>query len=149
MVRARTGKWLAGVALVASLGVAMAGAARAQRAGDADPYVWLEDKDGARAQVWVAAENARTLPRLQSDPRYKQFYDEALAIAEKCREAVEALQILHARSGCGAVVTVSVGVGTVIPPDDGQVRHFCEAVDKRLYAAKQAGRNRVVSTFSA
>ncbi|WP_404336496.1 GGDEF domain-containing protein [Sphingomonas sp. MMS12-HWE2-04] len=74
---------------------------------------------------------------------------EALAIAEKCREAVEALQIPHARSGCGAVVTVSVGVGTVIPPDDGQVRHFCEAVDKRLYAAKQAGRNRVVSTFSA
>ena len=47
----------------------------------ADPYIWLEDKDGPEALAWVEAENARTLPRLQDDPRYKQFYVEALAIA--------------------------------------------------------------------
>src|SRR5215470_18096230 len=46
-----------------------------------DPYVWLEDKDGAKAMAWVEAENARTLPRLQSDPRYETFHKEALAIA--------------------------------------------------------------------
>jgi prolyl oligopeptidase len=27
-----------------------------------DPYLWLEDKDGARALDWVRAQNARTLP---------------------------------------------------------------------------------------
>ncbi|WP_375270705.1 prolyl oligopeptidase family protein [Sphingomonas sp.] len=46
-----------------------------------DPYIWLEDKDGAKPLAWVAAENARTLPRLQNDPRYARFYAEALAIA--------------------------------------------------------------------
>ena len=34
-----------------------------------DPYLWLEDKDGARPLAWVEAENARTLLRLQGDPR--------------------------------------------------------------------------------
>lgn len=48
---------------------------------DTDPYIWLEDKDGAKPLAWVEAENARTLPRLQNDPRYKTFYAEALAIA--------------------------------------------------------------------
>ena len=48
---------------------------------DNDPYIWLEDKDGAKALAWVEAENARTLPRLESDPRYAAFYAEALAIA--------------------------------------------------------------------
>jgi prolyl oligopeptidase len=46
-----------------------------------DPYRWLEDKDGAKPLAWVEAENARTLPRLQNDPRYPVFYREALAIA--------------------------------------------------------------------
>ena len=47
----------------------------------ADPCLWLEDKDGAGPLAWVEAENAKTLPRLQNDPRYKTFYAEALAIA--------------------------------------------------------------------
>ena len=46
-----------------------------------DPHIWLEDKDGARSLAWVEAENKRTLARLESDPRYATFYDEALAIA--------------------------------------------------------------------
>ena len=46
-----------------------------------DPYIWLEDKDGAKALEWVEAENAKTLPRLQHDPRYQTYYQEALAIA--------------------------------------------------------------------
>ena len=46
-----------------------------------DPYLWLEDKDGARPLAWVEAENARTLPRLQNDPRYAGFFRDALAIA--------------------------------------------------------------------
>jgi len=76
--------------------------------------------------------------------------DEAAAqvVAEKCRSAVEAQQIRHDNTP-GKTVTVSVGVGTVIPPVDGEPRHFCDAVDKLLYTAKQGGRNRVASTFVA
>ena len=76
MKRNRIGWLLAGAALTMT-----AAAAWAQRVANTDPYIWLEDKDGSRAQAWVAAENARTLPRLQNDPRYRQFYAEALAIA--------------------------------------------------------------------
>lgn len=46
-----------------------------------DPYIWLEDKDGAKPLAWVEQENKRTLARLQADPRYQAFYREALAIA--------------------------------------------------------------------
>jgi len=52
----------------------------AQTAPD-DPYVWLEDKDGARAMAWVEEENAKSLPRLQSDPRYQGFYRDALKVS--------------------------------------------------------------------
>ncbi|QKS00745.1 S9 family peptidase [Sphingomonas sp. CL5.1] len=48
---------------------------------DNDPYIWLEDKDGAKPLAWVERENARTLDRLERDPRYRTYYDEAFAIA--------------------------------------------------------------------
>ena len=60
---------------------ALAQSAAMTKADATDPYIWLEDKDGAKALAWVEAENARTLPRLQNDPRYPMFYREALAIA--------------------------------------------------------------------
>jgi diguanylate cyclase (GGDEF)-like protein/PAS domain S-box-containing protein len=69
----------------------------------------------------------------------------AQAIAERCRAAVEALQIPHAQSSSSAVVTASIGVGTLIPGANDDPRTFCDAIDKRLYAAKQAGRNRVMA----
>jgi prolyl oligopeptidase len=46
-----------------------------------DPYIWLEEKDSARAMAWVEAHNARTVADFESDPRYRTFYDQALAIA--------------------------------------------------------------------
>jgi prolyl oligopeptidase len=49
---------------------------------DTDPYLWLEDAHGARAMAWVQAENDKTLPVLEKDPHYADFYAEALAIAE-------------------------------------------------------------------
>ena len=48
---------------------------------DNDPYIWLEDKDGAKPLAWVENENARTLARLEHDARYRTYYDEAFAIA--------------------------------------------------------------------
>ncbi len=67
-------------AMLAS-GSALAQTTAMTKADAADPYIWLEDKDGAKPLAWVEAENARTLPRLQNDPRYATFHAEALAIA--------------------------------------------------------------------
>jgi prolyl oligopeptidase len=47
-----------------------------------DPFLWLEDLNGARAMDWVRAENARTVKVLEADPRFKGLYDDALKIAE-------------------------------------------------------------------
>jgi len=46
-----------------------------------DPYIWLEEKDSPRAMAWVEAHNAKTVATLEADPRYKPFYDQALALA--------------------------------------------------------------------
>ncbi|MFW2852589.1 prolyl oligopeptidase family serine peptidase [Sphingomonas sp. TX0543] len=71
------------LALVFWLPALVAGTALAQTASmaDKDPYIWLEEKDGAKQLAWVKQENARTLARLESDPRYRTYYDEAFAIA--------------------------------------------------------------------
>ena len=69
----------------------------------------------------------------------------ALKVAERCRELMALEQIPHARSGIGPVLTVSLGVGTTIPSDGDEPLPFIEAVDKRLYQAKQQGRNRMVA----
>jgi prolyl oligopeptidase len=49
-------------------------------AADDDPYVWMEEIEGAKALQFARAENARSLPQLQNDPRYKSIYDEAAKI---------------------------------------------------------------------
>ena len=46
-----------------------------------DPYVYMEEIEGARAMAFAKAENERSLPQLQNDPRYAKLYEDALAIA--------------------------------------------------------------------
>ncbi len=48
----------------------------------ADPYLWLETVDSPRVNAWVAAENARTVTRLEADPRLKTVESEVLTILE-------------------------------------------------------------------
>jgi prolyl oligopeptidase len=50
-------------------------------APDHDPYTWMEEIEGARALDWAKAENDRSLPQLQNDPRYAGLYADALKIA--------------------------------------------------------------------
>ena len=47
-----------------------------------DPYLWLEEVDGARAMEWVHAHNTRTLGILQGDPRYEPLHQQALEIVQ-------------------------------------------------------------------
>ncbi|HVQ07929.1 MAG TPA: prolyl oligopeptidase family serine peptidase [Allosphingosinicella sp.] len=72
--------------LLAVTGVAGVGAAQNARApAEApadDPFTWLEEIQSERALTWARNENVRTLGELQSDRRYQQYYDRALAILQ-------------------------------------------------------------------
>jgi len=66
--------------LLMSIGSAAASAQQGAVADD--PYIWLEDVSGQRSMDWVNSHNARTQAVLEADPRYQQFYREALDIAQ-------------------------------------------------------------------
>jgi diguanylate cyclase (GGDEF)-like protein/PAS domain S-box-containing protein len=66
----------------------------------------------------------------------------------RCREAIAGEAISHEKSTIGNLVTVSAGVGTVVPSGDDSLLSFIDSVDRCLYRAKQAGRNRLVALGS-
>ena len=68
----------------------------------------------------------------------------ACQIAEKCRKLILDAQIPHAKSSVSAYLTVSQGVGVIVPTENDTSAAFIESVDKLLYQAKQKGRNTVV-----
>lgn len=70
--------------------------------------------------------------------------DGAMRVGEKIRAAIETLAIPHQQSSLGGVVTVSIGVAVMFPIGAVEVTVLVEAADQALYAAKSAGRNRVV-----
>ena len=67
----------------------------------------------------------------------------ALKVAERCPRLIQKQAIVHAHSPHDQRVTVSVGVGTVIPDEHIKPSQFLEQVDQRLYLAKKNGKNRV------
>jgi diguanylate cyclase (GGDEF)-like protein/PAS domain S-box-containing protein len=69
----------------------------------------------------------------------------ALEVAERCQRRIAKLQIAHQKAADPHYVTVSMGVGTLIPTAEMTSVDFISAVDKLLYAAKQNGRNRIES----
>jgi len=48
---------------------------------DRDAHLYLEEVEGEAALAWVRAQNERSLAILESDPRYKGYYEAALKIA--------------------------------------------------------------------
>jgi diguanylate cyclase (GGDEF)-like protein/PAS domain S-box-containing protein len=68
----------------------------------------------------------------------------AAKIAERCRSLLFKEQIAHEKSSASQILTVSLGVGTIIPTHGDEPIGFIEEVDRRLYLAKQNGRNCIV-----
>ena len=65
----------------------------------------------------------------------------ALKVAERCQRLIQKQAIPHAQSPHDQRITVSIGVGTIVPHDQTKPSSFIEAVDQQLYAAKKNGRN--------
>lgn len=69
----------------------------------------------------------------------------AKKIAERCRKLIFKEQIPHEKSQISHVLTISLGVGTITPSYKDEAISFIEMVDKRLYQAKQKGRNCIIT----
>ena len=73
--------------------------------------------------------------------------DGAARVAERVRQAVTDLGIAHEASDVSQVLTVSIGVATVVPAGE-EASRIVALADEALYAAKAAGRNRYVASAS-
>ena len=72
--------------------------------------------------------------------------DAALALAEKLRHDIEALQLPHPRSATSPWITVSIGVATLSPQQFDKKEALFVAADRAMYVAKEGGRNQVQVT---
>ncbi len=70
---------------------------------------------------------------------------DALMLAERIRKAIYDLNLPHEDSSTADRVTLSMGVATCVPTATTSPTQFIETADRGLYAAKEAGRNNVLS----
>ncbi|WP_448267348.1 diguanylate cyclase domain-containing protein [Nostoc sp. DSM 114159] len=68
----------------------------------------------------------------------------AIAIAERIQRAIRALAIPHERSQVSAIVSVSLGISSLVPTPERLPDTLITFADRALYAAKQQGRDRYV-----
>src|ERR1700761_292371 len=69
---------------------------------------------------------------------------DAVKVAERLRATLAKLQLVHGAAGAGPTVTFSIGIATRAPDETVQADWLLTKADEALYAAKHAGRNRVV-----
>ena len=73
--------------------------------------------------------------------------DNAVAVAERIREAVEKIDYTH--QGQAVKMCVSIGVAGWVPLKETSVEQLIQVADEALYAAKKNGRNRVEAAVVA
>jgi diguanylate cyclase (GGDEF)-like protein len=74
--------------------------------------------------------------------------DGAITVAKSIQESIRNLNIPHEDSKISEIVTISMGIASVIPTSDKSPEHLIALSDKVLYEAKHQGRDRYVVAFS-
>jgi diguanylate cyclase (GGDEF)-like protein/PAS domain S-box-containing protein len=69
----------------------------------------------------------------------------ARKVAERLRGILAELRLPHGAPGVGPLVTLSIGIATLVPDEDVSTNWLLRQADQALYAAKHSGRNRAVS----
>lgn len=75
-----------------------------------------------------------------------QDEENVLDKAEQLRKEIEYLNIPHEDSDVSNWITISVGVATVVPNEQTDIKSFINRADKALYKSKLSGRNQVNSS---
>jgi len=71
--------------------------------------------------------------------------DGAIVVAERMRESIDGLHLVHTRSSSAPHVTVSIGAACLVPTRHSDPTRLIAAADAALYRAKREGRNRVIA----
>jgi diguanylate cyclase (GGDEF)-like protein/PAS domain S-box-containing protein len=97
----------------------------------------LEDffhEKGHYAARYGGEEFAVVLPNTDSLKAYQ--------LAEEFRNIIHSMQIENPNSKVSDYVTISIGLSSLFPKDDHEVKHLLHHADRSLYQAKKNGRNR-------
>jgi diguanylate cyclase (GGDEF)-like protein/PAS domain S-box-containing protein len=65
----------------------------------------------------------------------------AIVIAEQVKQAIKALAIPHAYSDVSAIISISLGIASLIPTTTESPKQLIASADRALYTAKQKGRD--------
>lgn len=71
----------------------------------------------------------------------------AVKVAKEMHQAIQALQIAHPKSRVRDIVSISLGVCTLVPQNDNEPETLIALADQALYKAKDDGRDRVQSVL--
>jgi diguanylate cyclase (GGDEF)-like protein len=67
-----------------------------------------------------------------------------MVIAQRIHTAIQDLAIPHQASKVSNIVTISIGISSLIPTSELSPSNLIEQADQALYRAKQQGRNQSV-----
>ncbi|NEO26790.1 MAG: GGDEF domain-containing protein, partial [Kamptonema sp. SIO4C4] len=126
---------------------------------DVDYFKDYNDCYGHQAGDDCLKKIAKTLDRITNRPEYftaryggEEFVillsntdsEEANQVAERSKYAIQDLALPHARSQVSNVVSISLGVTTILPTSESSPDDLIGSADTALYTAKNQGRDRAI-----